>query len=90
MYQEITRLQDRYNSFARGEIDLYDQPWTSGCLFIPGTDVPLHPAAVAFTPAWRLFTCILLFLLWICEIPQWRGPTYYVRASHSLRPGMQV
>lgn len=38
-YEEINRLQDRYNAFAKGEIDSYDQRWTSGCLYIPGTDV---------------------------------------------------
>lgn len=102
VFEEITRLQDRYHAFAKGEIDTYDQRWTSGCLYIPGTDVrglslcdkargplelillrsgvqvPLHPAAVAFTPGWRLFTCIILFLCFVCEIPEWRAPTFYV------------
>lgn len=39
VYEEVTRLQNRYTAFVHGEIDSYDARWTSGCLYIPGTDV---------------------------------------------------
>lgn len=57
LYQEIERLGDRWTAFAQDNLAAYDARWSSGNgLFIPGTDVPSHPAAVAFTPLWRIIT----------------------------------
>jgi hypothetical protein len=89
VYQEITRLNDRYHAFIRGEIGLYDEAFSSGCLYIPSTDVPLHPAAVAMTPWWRIMTCLLLFFFFLASIPNWKFVTYACKLAWLAfkRPG---
>jgi hypothetical protein len=73
---QIERLNDRYLAQLRGNLALYDQAFTSGCLYIPGTDIPLHPAAVAFTPWWRITTIAFLVLFFIFSLPNWKMPVY--------------
>ena len=73
IYMEIARLQARAYAKIRGQQAIYDAAYAAA-FYVPSTDVPIHPAAIFFTPFFRILTCILLLLVGCDSIP---GTTFF-------------
>ena len=68
VYQTVTRAQDRYQAYVGQELPVYDAAYDS-TYFLPGTDIPLQPAAIGTLPLLRIVNALVLFVIGLTEFP---------------------